>query len=61
MFTELDNVTSRFVLKEKDFLIDYTIYDIELIFVELPKFKKQLSDLKTIVDNNLESLKNSLK
>ena len=40
MFSELSNVISRFVLKEKDFLIDYPIYDIELIFVELPKFKK---------------------
>jgi len=50
MFTELGSVTSRFVLKEKDFLIDYPIYDIELIFVELPKFKKQLSELETIVD-----------
>ncbi|MFM7602111.1 MAG: Rpn family recombination-promoting nuclease/putative transposase [Pseudanabaena sp.] len=50
MFAELASVTSRFVLKEKDFLIDYPIYDIELIFVELPKFKKQLSQLETIVD-----------
>lgn len=50
MFAELGSVTSRFVLKEKDFLIDYPIYDIELIFVELPKFKKQLSELETIVD-----------
>ncbi|MFN5816489.1 MAG: PD-(D/E)XK nuclease family transposase, partial [Pseudanabaena sp.] len=29
---------------------DHSIYDIELIFVELPKFKKQLSELKTTVD-----------
>lgn len=43
MFADLPNVTSRFVLKEKDFLIDYPIYDIELIFVELPKFKKELT------------------
>jgi predicted transposase/invertase (TIGR01784 family) len=50
MFTELENVTSRFILKEKDYLIDYPIYDIELVFVELPKFKKELSELKTIVD-----------
>ena len=42
MFADLPNVTSRFVLKEKEFLIDYLIHDIELIFVELPKFKKGL-------------------
>jgi predicted transposase/invertase (TIGR01784 family) len=50
MFSELSNVISRFVLKEKDFLIDYPIYDIELIFVELPKFDKELIELETIVD-----------
>jgi predicted transposase/invertase (TIGR01784 family) len=50
MFSELDNVTSRFILKEKDYLIDYPIYDIELVFVELPKFKKELTELITIVD-----------
>jgi len=59
MFSELSNVSSRFVLKEKDFLIDYPIYDIELIFVELPKFKKQLSDLETIVDKWLYFLVNA--
>lgn len=50
MFKELDNVISKFILKEKDFLIDYPVYDIELIFVELPKFKKELSELTTIID-----------
>jgi predicted transposase/invertase (TIGR01784 family) len=50
MFSELNTVTSRFILKERDFLVDHSIYDVELIFVELPKFKKQLSELKTIVD-----------
>ena len=50
MFPDLEKVMSRFVLKEKDYLIDYPIYDIELIFVELPKFKKQLSELKFIND-----------
>jgi predicted transposase/invertase (TIGR01784 family) len=50
MFSEHTEVLSRFILKEKDFLIDYSIYDIELIFVELPKFKKHLSELNTIVD-----------
>jgi predicted transposase/invertase (TIGR01784 family) len=59
MFSELSNVTSKFVLKEKDFLIDYPIYDIELIFVELPKFKKQLLDLVTVVDKWLYFLSNA--
>ena len=64
MFSELSNITSRFVLKEKDFLIDYPIYDIELIFVELPKFNKELPELETTVDkwlyflNRARNLKN---
>lgn len=50
MFPHLDRVISRFVLKEKDYLIDYLIYDIELVFVELPKFSKQLEELETLTD-----------
>jgi predicted transposase/invertase (TIGR01784 family) len=50
MFPDLDKVLSKFVLKEKDYLIDYPIYDIELIFVELPKFKKQLAELRFMID-----------
>ena len=61
MFADLPNVTSRFVLKEKDFLIDYPIYDIELIFVELPKFKKDLATLETIIDKWLFFLNNARK
>ncbi|GGA21872.1 hypothetical protein [Okeania sp. KiyG1] len=33
MFSGLDKIISRFLLKEKDYLIDYPIYDIELVFV----------------------------
>ncbi|MDY7003574.1 MAG: PD-(D/E)XK nuclease family transposase [Cyanobacteriota bacterium] len=40
MFSGLDKIISRFLLKEKDYLIDYPVYDIELVFVELPKFTK---------------------
>jgi predicted transposase/invertase (TIGR01784 family) len=59
MFTELANVTSRYILKERDFLIDYPIYDIELIFVELPKFQKNLTELETIIDKWLYFLNNA--
>lgn len=43
MFEEFSKKNSRFVLKEREFLSDYPIYDIELVFVELPKFKKLLT------------------
>ena len=36
---------SRFVLKEKDYLLDYPQDDLELVFVELPKFDKPLAEL----------------
>jgi len=38
---------SRFVLKEKEFLLDYPQDDLELVFVELPKFDKPLGELAT--------------
>jgi predicted transposase/invertase (TIGR01784 family) len=59
MFPELDTVISRFVLKEKDYLIDYPVYDIELVFVELPKFKRQLQQLETITDKWIYFLQNA--
>ncbi len=44
MFEGNNKVISRYRLKEKDDLTDYSD-DIELVFVELPKFNKQLSEL----------------
>ena len=57
MFEDFDKVTSRFVLKEREFLSDYPIYDIELVFLELPKFKKSLEELETLTDKWLYFLK----
>ncbi len=50
MFPELDATISRFILKEKDFLIDYPANDLELVFVELPKFKQPLEELHSLKD-----------
>jgi predicted transposase/invertase (TIGR01784 family) len=50
MFDELDTVISRFVLKEKEFLVDYPICDLELVFVELPKFRLTLAELTSLTD-----------
>ena len=51
MFPELDGqVISRFVLKEKTTLISYPQGDVELVFVELPKFDKELDELKSLTD-----------
>jgi predicted transposase/invertase (TIGR01784 family) len=57
MFPGMEQLISRFILKEKDFLIDYPIYDIELVFVELPKFHKEVNSLETLADKWLYFLK----
>jgi predicted transposase/invertase (TIGR01784 family) len=57
MFPEINQLISRFILKEKDFLVDYPIYDIELVFVELPKFDKKVDLLETLADKWLYFLK----
>lgn len=59
MFPSLDKVISRFVLKEKEFLVDYPIYDIELVFVELPKFTPSIQELKTLTDKWLYFIKSA--
>ncbi len=59
MFEQIDSLISRFVLKEKQFLIDYPIYDLELVFVELPKFKKTLEQIETLTDKWLYFLKSA--
>jgi predicted transposase/invertase (TIGR01784 family) len=50
MFAELPGPISRFVLKEKDYLLDYPIEDIELVFVELPKFQRSLEEVESLTD-----------
>lgn len=58
MFPGNDRIISRYCLKEKDDLTDYSD-DIELVFVELPKFTKELDDLETSVDKWLYFLKSA--
>jgi hypothetical protein len=51
MFPELEGqVISRFILAEKNQLIAYPEGDVELVFVELPKFHRQLEDLRGLTD-----------
>jgi predicted transposase/invertase (TIGR01784 family) len=58
MFQESDKVINRFKLIEKDDFITYND-DIELIFVELPKFSKELGELKDIKEQWIYFLKNA--
>jgi predicted transposase/invertase (TIGR01784 family) len=59
MFKARQNVSSRFVLKEKDELFDYPIEDLELVFVELPKFNKELDELETVTDKWIYFMKSA--
>ena len=59
MFSQFDKVISRFVLKERDYLVDYLSNDIELVFVELPKFTKKLDELETITEKWIYFLKSA--
>jgi predicted transposase/invertase (TIGR01784 family) len=58
MFEGLEQVVSYFKLLEKTHHISY-LNHIELIFIELPKFNKNLSSLKTQQDKFLYMIKNS--
>ena len=61
-FEILDNdreVISHFVFKEKKRLIDYVDPEIELIFIELLKFNKQLDELETLTDKWIFFMKNA--
>ena len=55
---ETPNLTSRFKLIEKQHLIEYND-DIELIFIELPKFTLAEADLATAKDRWLYFVKNA--
>ncbi|MFM7426873.1 MAG: Rpn family recombination-promoting nuclease/putative transposase [Elainella sp.] len=56
MFEGSPKVISCYRLKEKDDLTDYSD-DIELVFVELPKFNKRLEELNSVTDKWLYFLK----
>ena len=58
LFPELTECKSTFRLKEKNYLIDYN-GDIELIFIELPKFIKNESELSNITDKWIYFIKNA--
>ncbi len=50
MFADHESMISRFVYREKSEGWYYPDNDIELVFVELPKFTKELDQLETITD-----------
>jgi predicted transposase/invertase (TIGR01784 family) len=59
MFDNDREVISHFVFKEKERLFDYVDPEIELIFIELPKFNKKLDELETLTDKWVYFMKNA--
>jgi predicted transposase/invertase (TIGR01784 family) len=58
LFNEIDKVVSYFKLLEKDDHINY-LNDFELVFVELPKFGKNITELQTTQDKFIYFIKNA--
>jgi len=59
MFENTDRVISHFVFKENEDLFDYPNHELELFFVELPKFHKELDDLETLTEKWIYFMKNT--
>jgi predicted transposase/invertase (TIGR01784 family) len=59
MFKEQPDVISHFVFKEKEKLFDYPHLQVEMFFVELPKFNKDLEQLTTLTDKWIYFMKNT--
>ena len=58
MFEESEKIISNFKLIEKEQFIHYSD-DIELIFIELPKFNKELDELTELQDKWIYFIKNA--
>ncbi|NJM59472.1 MAG: Rpn family recombination-promoting nuclease/putative transposase [Oscillatoriales cyanobacterium RU_3_3] len=59
MFPNQSEVISRFAFKETQRLFNYPDSEIELVFIELPKFNKELSELITLTDKWIYFIKNT--
>ena len=58
MFEDSPKTITNFKLLEKEEFIDYSD-DIELIFIELPKFKKELKELNNLQEKFIYFIKNA--
>lgn len=59
MFENQEEVISHFVFKEQQKLFDYPNNELEMVFVELPKFHKELVELETLTDKWIYFMKNT--
>ena len=59
MFPDSEEFSSRFVLKEVNKNFTYPENELDLVFVELPKFTKELEQLETLADKWIYFMKNA--
>ncbi len=59
MFANREELISRFVYREKNDGFTYPENEIELVFIELPKFTKELHQLETIADKWIYFIKSA--
>ena len=59
MFPDSEQLVSRFVFKEVDKNFVYPENHLDLVFVELPKFTKELGQLETLADKWIYFMKNA--
>ncbi|RMF57318.1 MAG: Rpn family recombination-promoting nuclease/putative transposase [Bacteroidetes bacterium] len=59
MFSGFEKVISRFIFKEKETNLEYAESEMELIFVELPKFTKEIDELETLTDKWIDFMKSA--
>ena len=59
MFPDSEEFISRFVYKEVKTNYTYPENDVDLVFVELPKFTKELEQLETLADKWIYFMKNA--
>lgn len=59
MFENHKRVISHFIFKEKQELFDYPNQELEMVFVELPKFNKELYELENLTEKWIYFMKNT--
>jgi len=57
LFKEKKNIISKFVFYDPEQKLEYPDKELQLIFVELPKFQKTLSEVESLVDKWIYFLK----
>lgn len=59
MFSETERVINSFRFKEEELMFDYRDRELRMVFVELPKFKKELPELSSLTEKWIYFMKSA--